>query len=67
MDSLNNTWSSDRKTMRRIAEKSFNAEKLQCIRLDAIISCSDMDPAYALYGKDISVQFDQLDDIDNQN
>ena len=26
-----------------------------------------MDPVYARYGKDISAQFDQLDDIDNQN
>ena len=26
-----------------------------------------MDPTYARYGKDISVQFDQFDDIDNQN
>ena len=26
-----------------------------------------MDPTYARYGKDLSVRFDQLDDIDNQN
>ena len=49
------------------AEKSFNGEESQCIRLHAIISCSDMDPSYALYGKDIFVQSDQVDDIEDQN
>ena len=67
MDSLNNTWSSDGKTMRRMCREELPWRRIKCIRLHAIISCSDIDPTYPLYGKDISVQFGQLDDIDKQN
>ena len=66
-DGLFDTWNPDGRPCVGCAEKSFNGEELQCIRLHAIISCSDMDPTNARYGKDISVRFDQLDDIDNQN
>ena len=67
-DALFDTWHPNGRPCVRCAEKRFNGKELQCIRLHAIISCSDdIGLIYARYGKDISVRFDQLDYIDNQN
>ena len=45
-DGLFDTWNPDGRPCVGCAEKSFNGEELECIRLHAIISCSDMDPTY---------------------